>query len=72
VARKTQIYSIFGQCEAAAATHFIEHHGAVRIERKDVPKEAAVNDVGKAALFAVIIPGSQVVAFNKMCDNLRA
>lgn len=69
---KFQIFSIFGQCEAAAANHFIEHHGATRIAFKRIPEDVRYNNKGFAARFAVMIPGPHVKAFNKMCEDLTA
>ena len=69
---KFQIYSIFGQCEAAAADHFIEHHGATRIPFLRIPEEMRVNEVGAHARFAVLIPAGHVKAFDEMCERLRS
>lgn len=69
---KFEIYSIFGQIEAAAANHFIEHHGATRIPLDRIPEEAQRNDANVVAKFAVLIPAGHVAAFNRMCEELRA
>lgn len=69
---KFEIFSIFGQCEAAAAQHFIEYQGATRIGYDRIPVEVRTNDAGERAIFAVMIPAGKVAAFNKMCEDLRA
>lgn len=69
---KFAIFSIFGQIEAAAADHFIEHHNAYRIPVDKIPDDALRNDAGVVARFAVLIPGVHVAAFNKMCEDLRS
>jgi hypothetical protein len=45
--KKTQIFSIFGQCERVAAEMMIERYNLHRIDAKDIPPTAAVNDAGR-------------------------
>lgn len=68
-----KIYSIFGQCEAAAAEVLIEAHKAVRIETADIPDEEKMNPLtGEPAMFAVMVPTPFIEDFEELCANLRA
>lgn len=67
------IYSIFGQCEAAAAEVLIEARKAVRIDTDDIPDEEKMHPItGKPAMFAVMVPGPYVADFEELCADLRA
>jgi hypothetical protein len=68
----TEILSVFGQIEAAAANHLIREGRAKRIEFKDIPRSAAYNDVNKPAEFAVVLRGSAIREFNDVVASLRA
>lgn len=70
--KATEIYSIFGQIEAAAAEFMIRSGKATRIKPEDIPPTVAVNDAGSRARFAVVIPRSHVREFNEVIDRLRA
>jgi len=70
--RKTQIFSIFGECEKAAAEVLINEGVATRIERKMIPPGELTNERGQTALFAVVVPGPQLARFEELCANLRA
>lgn len=66
-------YSIFGLCDEVAAEQFIkEGKIKVKIPPDQIPETVLYNQDGKKALFAVIVPGEHVEAFNKLCDQLRA
>lgn len=70
--RSTQIFSIFGQCEAAAAEYMIEKHGCYKIEFKDIPASAAFNEQGQPAKFAVMVPPDKASLFHRTCADLRS
>lgn len=66
-------YSIFGLCDEVAAEQFIkEGKIRVKIPPEQIPESVLFNQHGKKALFAVIVPGEHVHAFNELCDSLRA
>ncbi len=70
--RSIEIFSIFGQCEAAAAQHLIDQGIATKIEAAEIPSAVATNELGQRAFFAVIVPRRHVPAFNKLCMDMRA
>ena len=70
--KSTKIFSVFGQCEAVAAEMMISEGKLTRIEPADIPASVAVNDVGAAARFAVIVPSRYVCEFNRRCAEMRA
>lgn len=70
--RKTQIFSIFGECEAAAAEYLIERGLATRIEQRMIPPSELVNENGNTALFAVVVPGAHIGRFEELCRGLRS
>lgn len=68
-----KIYSIFGQCEAAAAEVLIEAHKAVRIDTADIPDEEKMHPItGEPAMFAVMVPAPFEADFEELCADLRA
>jgi hypothetical protein len=69
---KPEIFSIFGQIEAAAAQFLLDAGEITRIEAKDIPPSEAINERGQPAIFAVIVPANKVQRFNELIANLRA
>lgn len=68
-----RIYSIFGQCEAAAAEVLIDAKKAVRINTADIPEEEKMHPItGAPAMFAVMVPTPYEADFEELCANLRA
>lgn len=67
-----QIFSIFGECEQAAAEHLISKYSLRKIEPSMIPPDRATNTLGQPAKFAVIIPGKHVREFEQLCSQLRA
>lgn len=70
--KTTQIYSIFGQIEEAAANYMIEKGEATKIESKDIPGVELLDKQGRTAKFAVIVPGDKIDRFEEVIANLRA
>lgn len=70
--RKTQIFSIFGECEAAAAETLIKEGVATKIEKRLIPPNESTNERGQSALFAVVVPAAHLARFEELCANLRA
>jgi hypothetical protein len=70
--KQTEIYSIFGQIEAAAAEMMIERKLAKRIDARDIPPTALHNEKGETAKFAVIIASANQHAFEELIRDLRA
>src|SRR5687767_4139230 len=55
---ETQVFSIFGICEATAAEIMLKDGRATRkIPVEQIPESALYNDMGNRALFAVMVPG---------------
>lgn len=71
--RSTQTFSIFGQCEAAAAEAMLKD-GRIRVKipPDQIPESVLYNEFGQKALFAVIVPGEQIHAFDELCKSMRA
>lgn len=69
---ETKIFSLFGQCEAAAAQSMIDEGKLTRIEAAAIPESAAYNERGQLAYFAVIVPAAHLAEFNRRCEYLRA
>ncbi len=69
---KTEIFSIFGQCEAVAAEMMIEEGKLTRIAASDIPATAAVNEFGTRARFAVVVQPRYLAEFNRRCAEMRA
>lgn len=70
--KSTEIFSVFGQCEAVAAEMMIKEGKLTRIPPEQIPESAAVNDAGTPARFAVIVPARYVPEFNRRCAEMRA
>jgi len=70
--RGAEIYSIFGQIEAAAAEYMIGKGKATKIEAADVPRTAAFNDQGEYVRFAVMMPPQHIEEFERVIRGLRA
>lgn len=69
----SQVFSIFGLCEATAAEIMLKDGRATRkIPVDEIPDSALYNQFGNKALFAVMVPGEQVPAFEKLCKELRS
>lgn len=68
----TEIFSVFGQIEAAAADILIRKYGLYRIEFSSIPETARYNDVGVPARFAFVCPQERVGEFNQLCEGLRS
>lgn len=69
---KTEIFSIFGQCEAVVANMMIDEDKLTRIVAADIPPSAAVNDFGHHARFAVVVQPRYLAEFNRRCAEMRA
>lgn len=68
-----EVFSVFGICEATAAEIMLKDGRATyKIPVEDIPETALHNEHGHKALFAVVIPGEQVHAFNQLIRSLRA
>lgn len=69
----SQTFSIFGVCEATAAKIMLKD-GRIKykIPVEQIPDSVLYNDFGNKALFAVIVPGDQIHAFNELIKDLRA
>jgi hypothetical protein len=70
--KQTEIFSVFGVCEMAAADMLIKRYGLHRIEPTDIPESAAVNSTGLRAAFAVVVPHEYVREFHQLCREMRA
>jgi len=70
--QRTEIFSIFGQIEAAAAEAMIAKHGLHKIDARDIPPSASTNEAGQAAQFAVVMPREHLAEFEQTIANLRA
>lgn len=69
---KTEIFSIFGQCEAVVANMMIDEGKLTRIVAADIPPSAAVNKLGHRAQFAVVVQPRYLAEFNYRCAEMRA
>jgi hypothetical protein len=69
---KTEIFSIFGQCEAVVAEMMITEGKLNRIEPADIPPTAAVNEFGTRARFAVVVQPRYLAEFNRRCAEMLA
>lgn len=67
-----EIYSVFGQIESVAANIMIERGEATRIDADEIPESAMLNKIGQRAQFAVMMPKSSVLRFNKLIADLYA
>jgi hypothetical protein len=67
----TEIFSVFGQIEAAGAEYMIGQGKAIRIPAKDVPPTVAVNDAGEPVRFAVVVPRQHLAEFERVIRDLR-
>lgn len=72
ISKKTEIFSVFGQCEAVAAEMMIKEGKLTRIPPEQIPEGADRNDVGAPARFAVVVPARYVPEFNRRCAEMRA
>jgi hypothetical protein len=69
--KQTQIFSIFGQIEAAVAERMIEEGGCNRIPFEQIPPTAAYDEKGNRALFAIVVPTELVQSFEARIATLR-
>jgi hypothetical protein len=67
---KTEIFSIFGQCDAVAAEMMVREGKLTRIEPEDIPASAAVNEAGTRARFAVVVPHQHLREFQQRCREM--
>lgn len=70
--KATQIFSVFGQIDAAVAEAMIAEGKLTRIEAADIPPTAATNDAGRPARFAVVVPAARLAEFNRRIAALYA
>lgn len=68
----TEIFSIYGQIEAAAADALIAKYKLHRIEARRVPPTQQRNAQGDAVRFAVVMPREHIAEFEETIANLRA
>ena len=68
----SEIFSIFGQIEAAAAEFMIGKGKATKINAREIPAAVAYNDAGTPARFAVTIKRADVREFKRVISDLRA
>jgi hypothetical protein len=69
---KTEIFSIFGQCESVVAEMMVSEGKLTRIEPAHIPPTAAVNDFGTHARFAVVVQPRYLAEFNRRCAEMRS
>lgn len=70
---QTKIFSIFGQIESVAAEIMLADGRAFRkIDARDIPASASVNDEGQRAKFAIMLPIKHEHAFNELIRDLYA
>lgn len=70
--KSTEIFSVFGQCEAVAAEMMIKEGKVTHIPPEQIPLAVAFNDMGQTARFAVMVPARYVPEFNRRCAEMRA
>lgn len=69
----SQVFSVFGICEATAAEIMLKDGRATyKIPADQIPETVLYNQLGNKALFAIMVPGEQVRAFEQLCEELRA
>ena len=68
MAKRTEIWTIYGQIEAMVATEMGFH----RIQVWDVPASQKFNEFGVLAKFAVVIPGSMLPEYERRVALLRS
>lgn len=69
---KTEIFSIFGQCEAVVAEMMVKEGKLTRIEAADIPPSAAFNKLDQRARFAVVVQPRYLAEFNRRCAEMRS
>lgn len=69
---QTEIFSIFGQIEAVVAEAMIDEGKGKRIKMDDIPASALFNDVGKSAVFAIVLNRRDIPEFERRIKELRA
>lgn len=70
--KQSQIYSIFGQIEEAAASSMIAEGKGNKIEADMIPPTARYNERGERAKFAIVLHSAHVAEFENRIANLRA
>lgn len=69
---KLEIYSVFGQIDAAAAESMIAEGKIVKIPFEDIPTSAAYDDQGRRAFFAIRVPPEHQAELTKRTLDLYA
>jgi hypothetical protein len=74
MARKpaTEIFSIFGQVEEAAAETMIAQGKITKIPYDRIPQMETRNSLGQDAKFAVVVPSAHREEFENLIASLRA
>jgi len=68
----TEIFSIYGQIEEAAANYMVKRHQLTKIPPKLCPPEIQVSPFGLELKFALVIPSKLLGEFEETIRNLRA
>jgi hypothetical protein len=67
-----EIFSIFGEIDAAIANAMIREGKLVRIEPRLIPLTQLVDRLGRHARFAVVVPRKFLQEFNSRIEELRS
>lgn len=70
--RRTEIFSVFGQINAAVADSLIAEGKATRIAPEDIPPSVRYNDAGELAHCALVTSEEVELEFDRRVRALRA
>lgn len=68
--QKTEFFSLFNECTAAAGQSMVDAGKATRIEPDAIPESARFDEHGRPARFAVAVFGPHVAEFHRVCREM--
>jgi hypothetical protein len=69
----TEILTIYGEVESVVARSMAGEYGLSKIETRDFPPSVPLMDnFGRSAKFAIVMPAKHLIEFHERCARLRA
>jgi hypothetical protein len=68
--QKTEFFSVFNECTAAAAQMIVDAGKGTKIELDQIPESARFDEHGRVARFAVAVFGPNVPEFHRLCREM--
>ena len=69
---KSEIYSIFGQIDGVVAEAMVAEGKASKIEQRSIPPTALLDEQGRKAMFAIVLPREHLGEYERRLRDLYA